>query len=250
MKNSWIFLSFFVLMGMSNATFAQNESFLGLTLGAAFPQGTFAEKDYNNPEAGYAQTGFLFTFDGALFPDDYLGIGATVSYGSNNPDKAKYKTDVINDILTRYPGLEDYQDDIYFDYGVWRYLNFHAGPNFTANAGRFNFDFRALAGLSLAWTPDQLIQITIDDEQIFSRQINEKATPALGFTLGTGIRYSLSSGYVFRLIAEYSNCKPTYDIVESYDIDEDGMLDAETVEVSTPFKNIQIGIGIAYNFEI
>ena len=250
MKAFWIFLFTLTFVGCFNLLKAQNESFLGLTLGAALPQGSFAENDFGNPESGYAKTGFLFTFDGALFPDDYLGIGATVTYGSNNPDKEQYKTDLIADLLDRHPDLEDYADDIYFDYGVWRYLNFHAGPNFTVNAGSFNFDFRALAGLSLAWSPDQLVQININEEETFSRKIDEKAVPTLGYTVGTGIRYSLSSGYTFRIIAEYSNCKPKYDLVESFDLDGDGNLDIETTEVSTPFKNVQIGIGIAYNFEI
>ena len=250
MKALWIFVFSFVFAIFLNQLQAQNESFLGLTLGAALPQGSCAQNDFGNPEAGYAKTGFLFTFDGALFPDDYLGFGATVTYGSNNPDKQQYKKDLISDLLERHPDLEQYEDDIYFDYGVWRYLNFHAGPNFTFNANRFNFDLRAMAGLSLAWSPDQLLQIKINDEETFSRKIDEKAVPTLGYTLGAGIRYSLSSGYTFRFIVEYSNCKPTYDVVESFDIDGDGNLDIESKEVSTPFKNIQIGIGIAYNFEI
>ncbi len=250
MKKTLILLISLVFFGFIQNLNAQNESFLGLTLGTALPQGTFAEKDFSNPEAGYAQTGFLFTFDGALFPDDYLGFGATVSYGSNNPDKEKYKADAIDDLITRYPALEDLIDNIYFDYGVWRYLNFHAGPNITANAGRFNFDVRALAGLSLAWAPDQLLQIKENDEETFSRRINTKAIPTLGFTVGAGIRYALSSGYVLRVIAEYSNCKPKYDVTESFDIDDNGDLELQTTEVSMPFKNIQLGIGIAYNFEI
>jgi hypothetical protein len=74
--------------------FSQNESFLGLSFGAAFPQGPFAEKNYDDDQSGYANTGFLFTFDGAIFPDDYLGIGATISYGSNNPDKSQFQDDL------------------------------------------------------------------------------------------------------------------------------------------------------------
>jgi opacity protein-like surface antigen len=239
-----------LFIGLLTNLQAQNESFLGLTLGGALPQGSFAEKDYTSEQSGYANTGFLFTFDGALFPDDYLGFGATVTYASNNPDKATYKADLIDDILTRYPDLEEYKDDIYFDYGVWRYLNFHVGPNITANAGPFNFDVRALAGLSLAWPPGHLLQIKVNEEETFSRKITSKATPALGYTVGGGIRYAMKSGYVIRFIAEYSNCKPTFDVIESVDLDASGNIQEETTEISMPFKNIQLGIGIAYNFEL
>jgi len=247
LKNILISFAAFIL---TTSAIAQNESFMGLCLGTALPQGIYADKEFNTEGAGYANTGFLFTFDGAIFPDDYLGIGATVTYGSNNPDKEKYKEDLINDVIGRYPELEEYENQIYFDYGVWRYLNIHAGPAFTVPAGRLNFDFRALAGLTLAWAPNQLLQIDWDNEDAFSRKIEDKAVPTLGFTIGTGIRYAFKSGYVVRFIAEYSNSRPTIEITEDV---VSGIIEGTgptTREVEMPIKNFQLGIGIAYNFEI
>jgi len=225
----------------------QNESFLGVSFGAALPQGTYAEKDFDNPQAGYANSGFLFSFDAAWFPDDYLGIGATVTYGSNNPEKQQYKQDLIDDVTERYPNFVIIEDSIYFDYGVWRYLNFHVGPNTTFRAGNFNFDLRALAGLSLAWAPSQEFEIKLPGDEVFSRKVNNKATPALGYTLGAGIRYAFKSGYVLRFITEYTNCKPSMEVSESLlgSIEDDTEPTTTTVEM--PIKNIHIGIGIAYN---
>lgn len=239
-----------VLIIFSSTSFAQNESFLGLCLGTALPQGSYAEKDFYSEGSGYATPGFLFTFDGAIFPDDYLGIGATVSYGSNNPDKEKYQEDLINDIITRYPGIEEVEADIYFDYGTWRYLNFHVGPAFTVNANSFNFDFRALAGLSLAWAPQQLVQAEWGEDNSFSRKVSDKAVATIGFTVGTGVRYTFKSGYVLRFVAEYSNCKPTFEVTEDVISGIIEGTEAVTTEYQMPIKNVQIGIGIAYNFEI
>ena len=239
---------FFILL--TGASMAQNQSFMGLCLGTTIPQGTYAEKDFYKEGAGYANTGFLFTFDGAIFPDDYLGIGATVAYGSNNPDKDQYKADIIKDFTTRYPDLEYNPDDIYFDFGVWRYLNLHAGPAFTVGAGSFNFDFRALAGATLAWAPNQLFQMNLPNEGNFSRKVNDKAVTTLGFTLGTGFRYQFNNGYVIRLTDEYSGSKPTMevteDILESINNDQE----VTTTQYKMPIKNIQIGFGVAYNFEL
>ncbi len=239
-----------IVLFLSAGLTAQKESFMGLCLGTALPQGTFADKDFQTEGAGYANTGFLFTFDGSLFPDEYLGFGATVTYGSNNPDKTQYKEDLYNDILTRYPAIEDYEDQIYFDFGVWRYLNIHAGPAFTVPAGRINFDFRTLAGLTLAWAPDQLLEVQWEPDNAFSRKVNDKATPTLGYTVGTGVRYALRSGYVFRLILEYSNSKPTMEVVEDLITGIAEGSGITTTEYKMPIKNVQIGIGIAYNFEL
>jgi len=236
---------------ISTTSMAQNESFLGLCLGAALPQGVYAEKDFYTEGAGYANTGFLFTFDAAIFPDEYLGFGMTVSYGSNNPDKTQYKEDVIKDVLERFPELDELlEDQIYFDYGTWRYLNFHAGPAFTIPVGKFNFDLRGLAGLSLAWAPEQQFPITWGEDKSFSRVVEDKAIPTLGFTLGAGVRYSFKGGYVIRVITEYSNCKPTIEVTE--DILESIVDGSEitTREYEMPIKNIHIGVGIAYNFEL
>lgn len=239
-----------VVMISGSGVIAQNESFLGLCLGAAIPQGVYAEKDFYTEGAGYANTGFLFTFDGALFPDEYLGFGATVTYGSNNPDKEQYKEDLINDITERYPDLEEIAADIYFDYGTWRYLNIHVGPAFTVNAGSFNFDLKALAGLSLAWTPQLLVQAEWDEDNSFSRKVSDKAIPTIGYTVGAGVRYSFKGGYVVRFITEFTNCKPTMEVTEDVLTSIAEGSEITTTEVKMPIKNIHVGIGIAYNFEI
>ncbi|MBN2174247.1 MAG: hypothetical protein JW731_08955 [Bacteroidales bacterium] len=248
-KNTFLVVLLSIIFGLTQLS-AQDESFLGLCLGGALPQGTYAAKDFSNKQAGYANTGFLFTFDAAWFPDDYLGIGATVSYGSNNPDKKQYKTDLINDITERYPDFDFPEDSVYFDYGVWRYLNMHVGPNVTFRAGKFNFDLRALAGLTLAWAPSQEFEIKFPDGETFSRKVDNKATPTLGYTIGGGIRYALKSGYVIRFITEFTNFKPTMEIREDLIEDLENGSIPTTSEVDVPIKNIHIGIGIAYNFDI
>jgi len=253
-KTNRIFI-FALIFIFGNQLYSQNESFLGLSLGTAMPQGEYAEKDFYKEGAGYANPGFLFTFDGTIFPDDYLGIGATVSYGSNNPDKTKYKEDLVNDIYEQYPDLPNLEDNISFDYGTWRYLNFHVGPAITFRAGPVNFDLRLLGGLSLDWAPELNFQITEDQtledpETLFSRKSNNKAVSALGFTAGAGVRYALKGGYVLRVVAEFSNSKPTFTTNELIYNEETELPETFESEVEVSIKNIHIGIGIAYNFEL
>jgi hypothetical protein len=241
-------LSSLLMLGILRA---QDESFLGLCLGTAIPQGTFSGKDYQNKQSGYANTGFLFSFDAAWFPDDYLGVGATVTYASNNPDKKKYEEDFMQDLLIRYPTLGEILDENFvFDYGVWKYLNLYIGPNFTFPAGRFNFDLRAMAGLTLAWEPSQTIDATYQSGSTFSTKVEPKAVPTVGYSVGGGIRYAMKSGFVLRVMTEYANSKPTFERTERV-IDPEG-LDIEEIvnEVEMPIKNIHVGIGIAYNFEL
>jgi hypothetical protein len=241
-----------VLVFLFNETKSQQENFLGLSFGGAIPQGSFSEDNFSDSTNGYANTGFVFAFDAAWFPDEYLGIGATVTFASNNPDKSKYMNDLEQSILSQYPFLGGpLKDSIVLDYGVWKYLNFFVGPNVTVPAGKFNFDFRLMGGVSFAWKPFQTIDINYPEEGSFSRKIEDKAVPCLGFSIGGGVRYAFNSGYVIRITAEYANCKPTFEFIDkvTYNQDQDNF-DITQEDVEMPIKNIHIGIGIAYNFEL
>jgi opacity protein-like surface antigen len=236
-----------------NDVSAQDENFLGIAVGGALPQGKFAEKEEFGEGNGYADPGFMFAFDAAWFPDDYLGIGATVTYASNNPDKKKYLEDVKNDIIMNYPLLGEFIDSNFiFDYGVWKYLNIYIGPTVTVPAGRFNFDLRVLAGLTLAWQPSQTIDAKYESGSTFSRKVDPKPVPTIGYSVGGGVRYAFQSGFVLRVMADYANSKPTFKITETtLDMEGEEIEPIITTrEVAMPIKNIHVGIGIAYNFEL
>jgi len=239
-----------VLVFLINNVRAQNESYLGIAVGAALPQGTYAETNYGEAN-GYAGTGFMFAFDGAWFPDDYLGFGATVTYASNNPDKKQYLEDVKSSLMEDYPLLGEIIDSNFiFDYGVWKYLNIYIGPTVTVPAGRFNFDFRILAGLQLAWQPDESINAKYESGSTFSRKNNSKPVPTIGYCAGVGVRYAFQSGFVLRIMTDYANSKPTFETTD-ITLDSEGLNPEQTTrEVTMPIKNFHVGIGIAYNFDI
>jgi len=253
MKRNLLLINIFLLIIISN-TFAQDESFLGLSFGAAIPQGKFAEQDFYDKETGYANTGFMFAFDGAWFPDDYLGIGGTVTFASNNIDKNAYKNDLRQYLFDSIPQIADILDSNFVaDLGVWKYLNIFVGPSFTYPIGRFNIDARILAGVTFGWQPSQEIDATDNIESTFSRKVEGKAQAALGYCVGGGVRYAFKSGYVLRVTAEWANSKPTFYYNGNVTYEEDGNdieIEVEDIEYKMPFKNVHVGIGIAYNFDI
>jgi len=67
-------LCFLIALLLSGEVRSQQESFLGLCFGGAIPQGSFSEDNFKDSTNGYATPGFVFTFDAAWFPDDYLGV--------------------------------------------------------------------------------------------------------------------------------------------------------------------------------
>jgi len=252
MKKSILIFNLILILFL-NQSFSQDESFLGLCFGGALPQGKFAESDFYDKSTGYANTGFMFSFDGAWFPDDYLGIGATVTFASNNPDKNQYKADFKQYLADSTDIGEILEDNFYVDFGVWKYLNIFVGPTVTYPIGRFNIDVRILGGVTFAWQPTQTIDATDVNESTFSRKISSKAVPALGFCVGGGVRYAFKSGYVLRVMCEYANAKPEFEYTSEIRIEQiqgnDYEIIVETEKYHMPIKNIHLGIGIAYNFD-
>ena len=248
MKRGLITIGFFVFL-FSNNVSAQNESFMGLSFGYVMPQGDFASNDLSQEGAGYGTGGFLFGFDGAWFPDDYLGIGGTVSFINANIDKVKYKEDVVDRFYENHPGIIDPDStEIKLDLGVWRLVNVMVGPHGTFHAGRFNFDLRALAGFSFVFAPGSQLQIFHKEEQLFSTKRTKKASPNLGFTVGGGIRYALQNSYVIRLTAGYTGTNATFETTDEILIDDE--IQVVTSKTDFPINNFYIGLGIAYHFNM
>lgn len=228
---------------------SQTESFIGLSFGAALPQGDFASSDFDMDGSGYATTGFVVGFDAALFPDEYLGFGATVTFINGNIDKKKYKEDYLQYIYDEYGEDLSEKEDFYFDMEVWRVINLMVGPTGTINTGSFNFDVRALIGASFVFPPGTEIQFKLDNGREFNTFREKKASIGFGYDLGVGIRYAMKSGYVLRFTADYSGTKVNFDINDEIKYDN-GDVEMITRSVDFPISNIQLGIGIAYNFEL
>jgi opacity protein-like surface antigen len=229
---------------------SQDESFVALNVGGAIPQGDFAKNDSVSGGLGYATSGFMFGFDGAFFPDDYLGIGGTITFVNSNIDEGKYKSDLTRHIHEKYPDLE-IPDSIVIGYnlGSWRYINIMIGPQGTIRAGNFNIDLRALGGVSFVFQPQSLFQVFNDEGgTLFSRTRSDKAKAGFGYTLGAGIRYEFHNNYIIRLSADYTGTKVSYETIDEI-TNDNGDIETSTRRTDYSLSNIQIGIGVAYHFD-
>lgn len=237
-----------ILLFIFSTEMKSQSNFIGLSFGAALPQGDFASDDFSLDGAGYATTGFLVGFDAAVFPDEYLGIGASVTFINGNIDKKKYKEDYIQYFYDKNGIDLNSVDDFYFDMEVWRIINLMVGPATTFNAGNFNFDARALIGASFVFPPGTQIQFKLENRE-FNTSRQKKASIGFGYSFGAGVRYAMKSGYVLRFTAEYSGTKVSFSTNDDI-LNEDGNFETITRDVDFPINNIQIGIGIAYNFDL
>jgi len=130
---------------------AQHASYcVGTQAGLAVPLGQFSSKDYSN--GGYALSGTSYGLEGAWFWNGKWGIGVDVSASSF----AFSATDYVSAYKASEPAFTDVQM-LSGPYIVRTYLG---GAYYKVGiCPEVGITFKAMAGLTRAWTPDQLFGV-------------------------------------------------------------------------------------------
>jgi len=168
---------------MSSSVFAQEEKtekkgFIGVTLGAAFPTGDFADNDVNNIDAGLAENGLNITL-------------ATFGY---------YISDNFGLAGSWFGGGHTIETD--FGNGIWSYGALVVGPMYTTQVNETTFlDFKVMAGPTAGLFDFD----SLDDVESGS---------GFGYDLGVSLRFNLSEKIGFMLNADYFSTNAEFDDFE------------------------------------
>jgi len=222
------------------------ENYTSISLGPSFPLGTYS-KIGNFSSNGFALGGGSIRFDGAYYPNGYLGYGATFSFGSNyiQKDTLAYAiTSYLNSIATAEEQLINPETRV-SGMNLWSYVNLMSGLDLSFRPGQNLYvDLRLLGGFSFFSAP--AIEINIQDQthQISSSISSSKIS--LGYTTGIAVRREFSNGLIIRLAADYyaTTTKVTYEFSV---LDESGR-EIEAVTNKLNVDIIETSIGIAYSF--
>jgi hypothetical protein len=229
-----------VLTGIIYTAGYGQRSYLGLSFGGSLPNDEFAKTSLQE-DGGYALPGFVIEFAGAYIFDYYFGIAGTATFSSNPIDAVKFGEDLEAAIPPiDPPPAED--PVINIKVANWTYSNVMVGPTATLPLWRFNFDLRAVAGLSFLLSPPQEVYIQVDDKEFFQGRSN--STVNFAYMLGGGLRFNVNDFYGIRLSADYFRSKPTFKVSEGSLIDAATGKSTYEMDIGT----INLNIGIAYRF--
>lgn len=223
------------------------QNFASISFGASIPMGEYGDTD-DLSSSGYARPGGTIKFDVAYFPVSYLGLGGTLSYGSNYSQGQDLLEDVVVYLQENASDIIDIPGDATTSYasGFWNYFNLFIGPHFSIRATqRLYFDVRILAGATIIRLPDQELQISFDDTTIHNTTSGSKVT--FGFTAGGGVRFKLNENLALKLAADYSRSPAnlTYDFRL---FTNDVVGEVPPVDASFPLQMMEFSAGLAYAF--
>ncbi len=226
--------------------FSQDNN-LSVNMGVAVPLGDFAQTG-SFLEKGYAQTGFNLNIDGVYIPTWYFGIGANVSFSTFVLDDKAVGADLL-ELIENLPDLPDLPDNIdtRIDVGTWSYANFMLGPVFAYPVSNFQFNVKALVGLSVLMPPGSELNISNNDTGEQIRSYSETQNIRFGYLLGTDVIYKMSGSYSLKLGGEYFHSKTNYDVNFSR-INDNTEIELETQTSNINIDALHLTVGIAYLF--
>ena len=237
-------ISLFTLLFIVSLSFAQ-DNYVSLSMGSSIPLGTYSMASDSNT-TGYALPSFTLSFDGNYYFAPYLGIAATANYGMNGVAEEELKDYVLLHIHELYPGFNPPPDaEVNFITTQWTYVNLLVGPVFSVPLASFNFQIRALAGMSFAMPPKRDLFITYANTQLSHHA--EGQSLKFGYLLGAGILYQPNSNYGLRIGTDYFSTNSVIEIDYRYD-DGSGGDEIKTEKVEKPVTVMHITLGIVTFF--
>lgn len=229
-----------------SASIYGQQNFASLSFGAALPQGDYG-KTGDLSSSGYARPGGTIKFDAGFFPTSYLGIGGSVSFGSNYAMSDSILQDMIDYVVANASSVVEIPDyaEILYGSGFWNNIGFYLGPHFSARLSqKLYFDLRVLGGLAILRMPDQELLISWDGNEIHS--VVSGNTVSFGFTTGGGFRFKLNENLALKLGVDYSQARAKFD----YNFDLFQGVASEVPPLSADFylRTVDLMIGLAYAF--
>lgn len=218
------------------------DSHMALNMGPSIPLSDFAAID-NYKSNGYATPGFVLSFEGNYIPTWYFGIGGALTFSTNYPNQDSMLTGLVKE-LEALDGLPNFPEDMKTDFNIgnWSYANFLIGPTFAYPAGNFQFNFKALIGMSIIMPPNQTLMLFYNDNAVNAS--SDVQNVKFAYNIGTDIIMKMSGSYSIKLGLEYFSTQTNH----SVDIGLNDEVKLPSIERDIKINAIHATLGLAYLF--
>lgn len=204
-----------VLLFLSAHLSAQPDNwYFSITMGGCWPVGSFAKTNPANTDAGFAVRGFALNLDATYPVSSHWGLKGMVMLNSNPVDRNGMGTMMENRMKKQVTFTETERDYLTLTTDSWMSNSMVFGPVFTLNFDRVAWDFQAMAGLNVAYLPNQ--KLLFKDPSLnweYLQRNTNSINVSMDFLAGTALRVEVTEKVQLKLALDYqrSRSKNSYE---------------------------------------
>ena len=215
------------------------DNYMALCFGRGQALGDFAKTEdiLNN---GFAKGGFATSYSGAYFPYGKLGLGGTLGFNTNYLKREETQKNLIDLVPSEFLPIL-YTDNS--EFGYWRLVFIHVGPQFTWPIGKLYLDVFLFGGIDLIFLPVMrtVIRDNSDPENVYSTFLSTK-NASMGFDGGVALRYQLNNVTDIKIYTNYVHSSAKGSLYWNYT----SMRIQNMKDFKTKIQILNIGIGLTY----
>lgn len=224
---------FFFLISMA-AEAQRPKSFVELGAGLSIPLGDYAKTDFNDPESGFANSGFNFNLAYLNRLTYNFGVTGALYLNSNSVNQQAYRDEITSDTL---------EAPLTVSTRNWGGFGILAGPMlyFPLNA-YFSLDFRALVGFYSVYSPEVIIEGQTEAGENFMFRLFKYNGTGFAWGAGTTVRMKFGSSGYFLVKGDYQAYSPQFSDIEW--LDQNGEI--RTTSFTQNLETVILSLGIGY----
>ena len=202
MKKTTVFFAFFVL---SLSAYCQSDNwYFSFSMGGSIPVGTYQQSDITNPESGYSKNGFSLILDATYPVNEHWGLKGAAMMNTNPVDRSWMGTKLETRMNQLFTVADADREFLSLRVNSWMWNALLAGPVYTLNFDRIYWDFQLLAGMNVAYLPQQKLLFEKPANNWFYLDRNTKTTNvSYGILAGTALRFPVTDRFNLKVRVDY-----------------------------------------------
>jgi hypothetical protein len=194
---------------------AQPENwYLSLSMGGCLPIGSFANANPANAENGFALRGFALNMDATYPLSANWGIKGMVMLNSNPVDRNGMGTMMENRMKKQVSFTEAERPSLTFSVNSWMSNSIILGPVYSLNFDKLAWDFQVMAGMHVAYLPNQnLLFNNPNNKWEYQQRNTNPVNISLDLLVGTALRFPVTDKVQLKVAMDYqkSRIKNSYE---------------------------------------
>ncbi|HEY5510154.1 MAG TPA: hypothetical protein VIK10_03920 [Prolixibacteraceae bacterium] len=204
-----------VLLFLTLTVSAQPENwYISLSMGGCLPVGSFADTNPASAENGFALKGFALNLDATYPLSAHWGIKGMVMLTSNPVDRNGMGTLMENRMKKQVSFTEPERTNLAFSVNSWMSNSMIIGPVYSLNFNKVAWDFQLMAGMHVAYLPNQnLLLSNPDNEWEYMQRNTNPVNISLDLLAGTALRFPVTEKIQLKVAVDYqkSRIKNSYE---------------------------------------